>query len=550
MNNIFTLIVAIMFLTTTKAQVILNEIYTDPGSGKHEFFELYNSNSSSVSMDGYTVMSYFEEGSSRGFYILDLPNLTVAARGYFTGAAATPFNYQANVNSNAAQFSWNDPQLLTNFGYLRKWVDNGNNLTDGNKNYDMEPIPAGFNDFFAKRGGGGATYNAFVFKNGVFVNSFFGGVGGSSTMPAFITSMPNIRIEELTSTGSSTFNINFNAFKNKAIEFVIQDGGTDNGFIRTLDGICGTWTKSSADVNHTPGTTNGKPVDIDGSVSVAAFLIRDVANQTSKIIYNITSAPSNIFPIELLIYVDNGTVPGELDAADTYVESKTENQVNDGPFTTNITPYTENVLLVVKQAAGCFDKVMFRDIIGQSTLPLTITAWHGKRVREQMSLTWSLAENELLNSVEVERSSDGIGYSSAGLVLVTDKYGPETYFFNEKVRSSDRLFYRLKMNEKNGKFTYSKILTFDDKRVEHNALQVIQNPVKNQLQLNYYSATQGLGTLRIFNMMGVMQQVSNINVTKGDNDLKIYLNNNLLKGIYVVEIIDHAGQTVAKFSKN
>ncbi len=75
-------------------------------------------------------------------------------------------------------------------------MDNGNNLADGNKNYDMAPIPAGFNDFFAKRGGGGATYNAFVFKNGVFVNSFFGGVGGSSTMPAFITSMPNIRIEE------------------------------------------------------------------------------------------------------------------------------------------------------------------------------------------------------------------------------------------------------------------------------------------------------------------------------------------------------------------
>jgi hypothetical protein len=362
--------------------------------------------------------------------------------------------------------------------------------------------------------------------------------------------MPNIRIEELTSTGSSTFNINFNAFKNKAIEFVIQDGGTDNGFIRTLDGICGTWTKSSADVNHTPGTTNGKPVDIGGSVSVAAFLVRDVVNKTSKINYNITSAPSNIFPIELQVYVDNGTVPGELDATDTYVESKTENQVNDGPFTTNITPYTENVLLVVKQAAGCFDKVMFRDIVGQSTLPLTITSWHGKRVSEQMSLTWSLAENELLNSVEVERSSDGIGYSSAGLVLVTDKYGPETYFFNEKVRSSDKLLYRLKMNEKNGKFTYSKILTFDDKRVEHYALQVIQNPVKNQLQLNYYSASQGLGTLRIYNMMGVMQQVSNINVKKGGNDLKIYLNSNLLKGIYVVEIIDPAGQTVAKFSKN
>jgi hypothetical protein len=50
--------------------------------------------------------------------------------------------------------------------------------------------------------------------------------------------------------------------------------------------------------------------------------------------------------------------------------------------------------------------------------------------------------------------------------------------------------------------------------------------------------------------MGVMQQVSNLNVKKGDNDLKIYLNNNLHKGVFVVEIIDPAGRTVAKFSKN
>lgn len=223
----------------------------------------------------------------------------------------------------------------------RQW----HNLLDGNKNYDLAPIQAGFNDFFSTRSGSGATYNALIFKNGILINSFFGGVGGSTSMPDFITSLPNIRIEELTSTGTSTFNINFNSFKNKPIEFVGQNAGTDNGFIRSLDGTCGTWTKSSADVNHTPGATNGKPADIGGSVIVSAFLVRDFANQTAKINYNITSAPTDIFPIEMQVFVDNGTVFGELDAADTFVESKIESKVSDGPFSTVITPYTQNVLI-------------------------------------------------------------------------------------------------------------------------------------------------------------------------------------------------------------
>jgi hypothetical protein len=553
MNKIFTLIVAIVCLTaTTKAQVLLNEIYTDPGYGKSEFFELYNSSTSSTptSMDGYTVMSYFEEGSSRGFYILDLPNLSVAPRGYFTGAASMPFNYQGTLNSNTAQFSWNDPLLLNNFGYLRKWVDNGNNLLDGNKNYDLAAIPVGFNDLFSKRSGNGATYNVFVFKNGILINSFFGGTGGSTAMPTFITAMPNIRIEEFTSTGSSIFNINFNSFENKPIEYVIQDGGSDNGFIRNLDGTCGTWTKSSADAKHTPGLTNGTPAQNSGSVIVAAFLIRDVANETTKIVYNITSAPTDIFPIEMQVFVDNGTVFGELDAADTFVESKIESKASNGPFSTVITPYTQNVLIVVKQAAGCFDKVMFRDIVGQSTLPLTITAWHGKRDNEQVSLTWSLAENELLKSVEVERSTDGINYTASGLVLVTEKFGPETYVFNEKMRNAGRLLYRLKMNEQNGKFSYSKILTFDYKEIQQYPLQVTQNPVKDQLQLSYYAINPGSSALRIYNMMGILQQVTNVNIKKGHNDLKMDFNYNLHKGIYVVEITDAAGQAMAKFSKN
>jgi hypothetical protein len=84
-------------------------------------------------LDGYTVISYFEEGSKKGFYVLDLPNLFVASKGYFVGASSIPFTYQGTANSTAANFSWNDPNLPLNYGYMRKWVSNGGTSTMATK---------------------------------------------------------------------------------------------------------------------------------------------------------------------------------------------------------------------------------------------------------------------------------------------------------------------------------------------------------------------------------------------------------------------------------
>lgn len=554
MNKIFTLIIAVLCLTaTSKAQVVLNEIYTDPGSGRHEFFELYNTSGSStpVSMDGYTIISYFEEGSNRGFYILDLPNLSIGPRSFFTGASSNPFNYQGTTASNAAQFSWNDPLLLSNFGYLRKWVDNGLNLADGNKNYDLATISPGFNDFFPKRSGSGASYNAFVYKNGVLINTFFGGAGGSNAMPIFITSMPNIRIEQLSATGIITFNINFNSYKNKPAEFVGQDAGTDNGFIRTLDGTCGSWTKSSSDAKHTPGSSNGKPVESGGSVTVSAFLTRDVTSMDTKIIYDVTSAPLNVFPVVMEIYVDNGTVPGELDAADTYVESKTENKVDDGPFISAITPYTQNALVVVKQAAGCLDKVLFREAIAPISLALTLIDWQGRRVDGKVLLSWTLAENELLDYIELERSYDGVSYKAAGLVFGTDKKGTETYAFKEKVDNGDRLTYRLNINEKSGKIIYSRILTLTEKKSGleiQNTIRLIENPVTSGLKFEYTANSNAPELINIYSASG-LKVYSNVLAVSKEVKIIFNLDLNILPGLYIMEIISNTNNSTAKFIK-
>src|SRR6478672_11141460 len=108
MKTIFTLITVFTAFVQSNAQAILNEVYAFPGGSRNEFFEFYNNDISTVSMDNYTIVTYYESGSSKGFFVMDLPNLSVAPRGYFVGSSAIPFNYQGVSNSSMSNFSWND----------------------------------------------------------------------------------------------------------------------------------------------------------------------------------------------------------------------------------------------------------------------------------------------------------------------------------------------------------------------------------------------------------------------------------------------------------
>ena len=90
LNLLLLMALTVFSYQITSAPAVLNEIYSDPGSGNHEFFELYNTSISGkpVSMDNYTLVAYYENGpQEKGFYVLDFPNLSVGPKGFFSGAA-------------------------------------------------------------------------------------------------------------------------------------------------------------------------------------------------------------------------------------------------------------------------------------------------------------------------------------------------------------------------------------------------------------------------------------------------------------------------------
>src|SRR5262245_23322136 len=119
MKKILLSLMLVLSIAFANAQALLNELYTDPNTngGHSEFFELYNiapTGSADQNLDCYTLVTYYEEGNGgnakKGFYVLDFPNLNVAAKSWFVGAAASPFSTQNPLFQNVIpNFSWNSP---------------------------------------------------------------------------------------------------------------------------------------------------------------------------------------------------------------------------------------------------------------------------------------------------------------------------------------------------------------------------------------------------------------------------------------------------------
>jgi len=546
MNKILLSISLTASVLIGKAQIVFNEVYPSPSVSNNEFFELYNTSGSStpMSLDNYTIVTYFRVSGKEGFYVMDLPNLTIAPKGYFVGASAIPYSYQNVTNSTAADFSWNDPTLASQNGYVKMWLQQSGSSADGNPDYDQGVIPANFNDFFVPHNGSGATYTIFLYRNGILINALIFGTGGYDTVIPEIVAMPPLFVDM--SGTAPDFTIDFSGYASVPVEKVNQNTGIDNGYVRTADGVCGAWDKSSNTVSYSPQLTNGPADPYSGTISVDAIIQKGTAATGSKLIYDVIAAPSTSFPVTMDVYEDVGTTLLRLDASDIYLESNTENVVTDGPFTTVFTPFDANMLVVVKSNAGCIDKILFSPNI--AILPVKLVYFQGSRENDQVTLQWKVAQNEASGRFEIERSEDGINFITAGIVFPNAKSDAENYSYTESVKAY-KVYYRLKIYDKNQTSEYSKTIVLQNLNVKGDSFKVVNNPATDKLTLSYSSANNQSVEIKIYDLAGRMQMNQKTNVYQGNNFISLTLSSAFKTGIYAVEIINASESQTAKFVK-
>jgi hypothetical protein len=538
MKKIFTLSLLICIVIVSRSQAVINEFYPQPGNGNSEFFELYNENNSLEYLDNYTLVLYYEEpGGKSGFYVLDFPNDSIAPHGYYSGAAQSPYNIQGQSNITANLY-WNS---IPAGGSLTKWEKNGSS-------YASVSIPANLDDLFVKITGAGGVYHTFLYKNGILVNGVIGGMN-ANVVPPYLKAMPTLPVNM--SGSSPDFTINFNSIPDNSLEYIPNSVGTNNGYYRSSDGLCGEWLKSDQAGQHTPQLTNGVALSLTSSnqFSIGAVISRYASDQTKALLtYNISSAPGGVYPLTVEIYADRG-VAGAWDINDSLIDLRTILDASSGNQDLILSSLNTSVIVVVKSASECYNKNL-PVASYMSVLPVELISFQGNiNKNNKVSLEWKVAENETIDQFEIQRSNDGNEFKTIGVVFASEKKDREDYMFYETINNINKALYRLKMIDKNNEISYSKILVFQGKAAISNNIKIIGNPVNDKLTFNYSSFTAHVIDIKIYDIAGRIVMSNKMNSLEGTITISFPLDSNLKPSMYVLEVSSGSDIQTAKFVK-
>ena len=177
------------------------------------------------------------------------------------------------------------------------------------------------------------------------------------------------------------------------------------------------------------------------------------------------------------------------------------------------------------------------NLVGNSiNLPVTLVDFHALQQPDHtVALQWETAQEQNSKYTEVQRSADGKSYLAIGQVAAAGNSSlPRDYAFNDQSPLSGRGFYRLKMVDIDGSFTYSKILQVTA-GAAGTAIKVYSNPFHDQLGVVIPALTSEKLVLSLFDQTGRICLRQNYTTQKGNNFVNLYPGG-MAAGVYLLHV--------------
>ena len=171
-----------------------------------------------------------------------------------------------------------------------------------------------------------------------------------------------------------------------------------------------------------------------------------------------------------------------------------------------------------------------------TNLPVTLVDFHALQQPDHtVALQWETAQEQNSRYTEVQRSVDGKTYSAIGQVAAAGNSSlPRDYAFTDQSPLSGRGFYRLKMVDIDGSFTYSKILQVTTGAMGA-AIKVYSNPFHDQLGMVIPAVTSEKLVLSLFDQTGKICLRQNYTTQKGNNFVNLYPGG-IAAGVYLLHV--------------
>lgn len=185
-------------------------------------------------------------------------------------------------------------------------------------------------------------------------------------------------------------------------------------------------------------------------------------------------------------------------------------------------------------------------------LPVTLVNFQAKNNLTNIGIEWLVTGQQNLEKYELEHSFDGSNFNQLTTVLAQIGSGDKTYSyadFESLKNSASIIYYRLKPIDRDGKFSYSKIVTVSNKKDVSILVDNFANPINDKLNFNLTVKNAGMVTMQLTDVNGKTVCSKNLQISSGTSRISLPVTATLSKGIYFLRLTTATGSLVTKLVK-
>ena len=201
----------------------------------------------------------------------------------------------------------------------------------------------------------------------------------------------------------------------------------------------------------------------------------------------------------------------------------------------------------VGAATTYIDNVYFTNA---AVLPISLSTFTANANKNTVALNWSTLNESNNKGFSIERSTDGLHFTSLGFVNGKGNSTAKTnYASTDNTPVIGINYYRLKQMDLDGRFTYSPIATVKFSKTDLLGFSFFPNPATDVLKINIGLIENENATIKLVNNLG--QTIISQNIRKSNSASVINFNiSNIASGNYYLELKDGANKITEKVLVN
>lgn len=168
-------------------------------------------------------------------------------------------------------------------------------------------------------------------------------------------------------------------------------------------------------------------------------------------------------------------------------------------------------------------------------LPVRLLSFTGRANGSFANLAWTSANEVNFKEYVLERSVDGAGFMAVAAVAARGASVNEYAYADDISKVSvTKVYYRLRLTDDNGRFTYSNVVPLALSKSGGPALTIAPNPVRNDLAFLFSTETGGNAVISVVDYSGKTVLTKVLAVAAGTTSVKLENDKPLASGMYVL----------------